>query len=462
MSIPVIAIAGIAVYLASVTVIGWLGYSLARESDMFNIFGRRAKTIRATASYLGLIGGGELITITQLGHDNGWDVFWFLGGIAIGFVLLGLAAGRMKSVADGRRINTLAGFYADQFGPAAGIASTIIFVLSLGSLLTIQFIVGSQLLAALFHIPVVISILVIGAVIISYLVPAGIVAVLSTDVLRAVMMSIVLVVIVYFTGAHIGSSAPPGSFQPSPAPDNVIYLVLGFFGAIAAADVWQSVLASRDIKVIRTSLFAGAVAFLFIGALLAELGMLTAAAIPHLSADVPAFIVAATRVVPGAFAPLVAVLVTGSVMATADTEIWVISTLLLSNFKPSLAGGETNSVGLIRDSSDLKRITRWLIPLVAISAMVAAYLSANAQAIYTGLLSLLSASGVAMLGSLFLHPKKLSISFSLWAGLLAFVILSLVYTFNIPIIQSLLPLVISAIAYAFGAVMPQRFQREQI
>jgi len=458
MNVTYIALAAIGAYLICVTAIGWLGHSLARESDMFNIFGRRAKTIRATAGYLSLIGGGELITISQLGHDNGWDVFWFLGGIAIGFAVLALSAGRMKKIADDRKINTLSGFYADQFGMAAGIAATVIFVLSLGSLLTIQFIVGSQLLTALFHIPALLSISLIGLVIIAYLLPAGIVAVLSTDVLRAAMMSVVLAVIVYFTAAHVGVTAPPSAFQPLPQPDNVIYLVLGFFGAIAAADVWQTVLASQSTRVLRNSLLYGAVAFLAVGALIAKLGMITRAALPNLDPNTPAFIAAATHVVPGVLAPLVAVLVTGSVMATADTEIWVISTLLLSNIRPSFAQNERDA-GLIQNSGDLKRATRWLIPVVCIAAMVGAYFSADAQAIYTGLLSLLSASGVAILAALFLRPRGYSIALSLWAGIIAFVALSVMYQFAIPLVQSLIPLGAALLGYVLGSsIGPERRQ----
>src|SRR5579863_589011 len=110
MYIPAITFALIATYLVAVMLIGWQGNTIARDSDMFNIFGRRARTVRATAGYLSLIGGGELITITQLGYSNGWSVFWFLGGVAIGFVVLAFLSSRLKDLADRRRINTLAGF----------------------------------------------------------------------------------------------------------------------------------------------------------------------------------------------------------------------------------------------------------------------------------------------------------------------------------------------------------------
>jgi solute:Na+ symporter, SSS family len=439
----------IAVYLAAVAIIGWRGNAIARDSDMFNIFGRRAGIIRATAGYLSLIGGGELITITQLGYGNGWGVIWFLGGVSLGFVALASLSARLKNIADRRGINTLAGYYADQFGAWSGYASTVIFVLSLGSLLTIQFIVGSELLSALVGIPRVVSIVVIGLVIISYLLPAGLVAVLSTDVLRAIMMSVVLIIVVVVTAVSAPGSTTTVHFDSIPQPDAAIYVVLGFFGAVAAADVWQTLFASKDHRVVGWSLIYGAVAFMAVGVLLAVLGMITRVAIPDLPADTPAFVASATRVVPSVLAPLVAVLVTGSVMATADTEIWVISTLLLSNLRPSVASGDNSIIG---STDDLKRLTRYVIPLVTVAAMLAAYLSADAQAIYTGLLSLLSASGPAIIAMIFLRPTNRSVALSLWSGLLAYLALSVAYNFDIPVKYSLLPLVIACVAYVIGAI----------
>lgn len=447
-----------AAYLLAVVLIGWRGQSLARDSDMFNIFGRRAKSIRATAGYLGLVGGGELITITQLGYSNGWGVLWFLGGVSIGLASLAFIAKRLKSIADIRKINTLAGFYADQYGVFAGYAATIIFCLSLGSLLTLQFIVGSNLLASLLGLPAWLSILLMGGILTSYLVPAGIVAVLSTDVLRTFMMSLVLIVIVVVAVTSLqGDAFVQRAVDPMPQPDGVIYFILGFFGAVAAADVWQTIFASKSNEVLRSSLLSAAAAFTAIGSLLAVLGMITRILVPELQVGETAFVIAATKVVPEYLAPFVAVLVAGSVMATADTEIWVLSTVLISNFRPTSADeGAGQSVA----STQLKRATRVVIPVVTGLAMLAAYLSADAQAIYTGLLSLLSASGVAILVAIFGRPSSRSVTWSLWGGLLSYLLLSLFYSFDIPIVLTLVPLAVAAGGFLIGAAQKKSFTTE--
>lgn len=124
----------IAAYLAAVIWVGLFGHKLAQSGAMFNIFGRKARAIRAASAYLGLIGAGELITFTQLGYENGFDVLWLLIGFAVGFVILLLLSDKVRVVARDRKINTLAGYFNDQFGLSASVALSIVSVTSLGSL----------------------------------------------------------------------------------------------------------------------------------------------------------------------------------------------------------------------------------------------------------------------------------------------------------------------------------------
>lgn len=435
----------IGIYLIAIAVVCWRASRLARDASMFNIFARSAKTIRATSGYLGLIGGGELIAITQLGYTNGWHALWLVSGVVVGTFVVAYIAPRLKAIADARGINTLSQFFADQHGAAAGYASTIIFLLSLGSLITIQFIVGSDLLASLIGIPRAASIAILGIVILSYLLPAGIVAVLSTDVLRAVMMSIVLVMIVGFAAFNSSSLGPDHqvAFDAIAFPENATYLALGLFGVIAGADVWQIAFASDNSRVIRRSLALGAVAFVAVGGLLAVLGQLTRVAYPVLPPEVAAFVVATTKVMPAALAPLAAILVTGSVMATADTEIWVIASLV-ANLLAGADGKSPRSAQPQRDQQ-LRRLTRWVMPFVTVVAMLNAYFAADAQAMYTGLLSLIGAGGPATLSAAFVRSPSSSVAWSLWLGLSAFGLLTLYFGLAMPLELALVPPAVAAV-----------------
>jgi solute:Na+ symporter, SSS family len=444
-----IVISATVAYLAAVVYVGLLGHNLAKSGDMFNVFGRRAHAIRAASAYLGLIGAGELITFTQLGYENGFDVLWLLTGFAVGFLILLLLSDKVRLLARERKINTLAGYFNDQFGLTASIALSIVSVVSLGSLLAIQFILGSQLISSITGIPADLATIIIGIIIASYLIPSGIVGVLSTDVLRAFMMTIVLVVVVGVTAWAIPGLTPqPIPVEPLSWLNRISFFVLGVFGTFCGADVWQTVLASENSRVVRKSLFTAAIGFIAIGSLIAFIGLITKFQVPTIQGDTPAFLVAIRDVIPGFMAPLVAVLITGSVMATADTEIWVISALLLGNFFPSAAAVTQNENERFQEK--VKNATRWVIPAVIVCALVVAHLSRDARSLYEGLLVLLTILGPAHIAIVTSVPSRLGIITSLWSGIVAFFATSLIFGFAIPIEWSLAPLAISVAGYFAG------------
>ena len=450
MSTQLLSIAAIAVYICAVVLVGLLGRKVARSGDMFNVFGRRAHSLRAASAYLGLIGAGELLTFSQLGYDNGLDVLWLLVGFAFGFLVLLLLSEKVRVAAKEREINTLVGYFRTRFGLLASAGLTMVSLVSLGSLLVIQFILGADLIASVTGLSTDGAAIIIAVVIASYLIPSGIVAVLSTDVLRAVMMTAVLIVVILVTvlslpGLDLGraNTVPLGNL------DRVSFFVLGVFGTFCGADVWQTVLASQSQKVVRRSLIAAGLGFICIGLLIALIGIITRTQIPIIQDQSPALIVAIKDVFPGPLSPLVAILITGSVMATADTEVWVISSMLLSNFLPSASG---SSQSIEHFQSKVKGLTQLLIPVVLIGAVVLAHFSRSGQALYQGLLILLTILGPSHFGIVLLNPSRFSIVLSLWAGIVGFFVISWNFSFAIPVQWSLVPLGISTIGYIVGAL----------
>jgi|SRR5579862_189443 len=425
-------------YSIAVIAIGVYGRSLATQSDMFNIFGRRAGFFRAVAGYLSLLGGGELILLTQLGFDHGFDFLWLPAGWSFGFLFLAICSERLRLIARERNINTLSGYFTDQFGAAAGVAISLIFVVSLGSLLTIQFIVGSDLLNAITGMPRTITVALMVFVILSYLLPSGFVAVLSTDVLRSIMMTIALCIITISAVIHTASSnagfehyTPLGTFERS------MFLILGMFGVICAADVWQTVFASRDKSTNQRALISAALIFPVLALLVAMLGITTKSVISTLGSEDSALVAAANYALPAALAPLVALLITGSVMATADTEIWVISSLIVSL---RLASGATlHESGLSSFQDRVKSYTRWVMPIVAISASLLAILSQSAVALYEGLLVLLTAIAPVMCVVPFAKLPQSVVASGLWGAVISFGALSVLRGFSIPLEQSFYP-----------------------
>jgi Na+/proline symporter len=441
MSTAVLSISVAAVYLLAIIGIGVYGRSLAVESDMFNIFGRRAGFIRAVAGYLSLLGGGELILLSQLGFDAAYDFLWLPAGWALGFLVLAAFSEHFRFTARTRNINTLSGYFADQFGNEAGAAIALIFVVSLGSLLTIQFIVGSDLLNAITGIPRTITVIVMVCIILSYLLPSGFVAVLSTDVLRSIMMTIALCVIAISAVLHtVGGAGIASAYIPLNATERSMFVILGSFGVICAADVWQTIFASRDEWTNRRALVLAALIFPCLGYLVALLGMVAKSVVPALTPGDTALVAATNHALPTALAPLVALLITGSVMATADTEIWVISSLIVSLWLPSGAvfeGAVLN--GVVGFQNQAKRYTRLAMPVVALLAATLALISRSAVDLYEGLLVLLTAIAPVMCTVPFGRPHRVVIISGLWGAAVWFAVLSILRGFAIPLEESLYP-----------------------
>jgi Na+/proline symporter len=458
MTTTTLTIIAMSAYLLAVVGVALFGRHLAESADMFNVFGRSAGAIRAASGYLGLIGAGELITFSQLGYDSGLDVLWLLVGFAIGFLILALLSDKVRLAARGRGINTIAGYFGDNFGPAASVALSVISVVSLGSLLAIQFILGSELIFLVTGLPREIAMVLIGAIIAMYLIPTGIVGVLSTDVLRAIMMTIVLIVIVAFTAVsipHLNIRTIPT--EPLAWPDRATFFILGVFGTFCGADVWQTVLASKSKAVVRKSLFTAACGFVSIGVLIAFIGIITRSQVPSVPADSSAFLTAIKDVIPSSMAPLVAVLIIGSIMATADTEIWVISSLVLGNIFPS-AARSAEAEGDFQDR--IKRLTQFIIPIVVLVAIVVAYLSRDARALYEGLLVLLTVLGPSHVAIVMHDASRTGIVASLWSGILAFFIVAGLYKFALPVEYSLIPLAVSVVAYFAGWFVERQRQAQ--
>ena len=237
----------ILLYAVALGWVVWRGRSVARSDDMFNIFGRRAQTFRAASGYLSLIGAGELITISQLGFDNGLYLLVFPGGIACGFLFLGAFGAGVRDRAAEVGATTMAGYVTVTYGRAAGAAMAVAYTLSLGALLTVQFILGGQLLAATAGIPPHLATIILAVVIIFYLEIGGLVAVLSTDILRAVFMTVILLILLL--SAYWGSSPSHpnqvAQFTSLPPLDAGMLFVLGFFGADCAAATVPGTLSRR-------------------------------------------------------------------------------------------------------------------------------------------------------------------------------------------------------------------------
>ena len=60
--------------------------------------GRTAPWYGVGAAIFSLIGGGEIVALTALGFSYGFAAISLFAGYAIGFIILGMAAGKIRAV----------------------------------------------------------------------------------------------------------------------------------------------------------------------------------------------------------------------------------------------------------------------------------------------------------------------------------------------------------------------------
>lgn len=434
-----------------VTALGWVvwrGRSTAQADGMFNVFGRRAKTVQAASGYLSLIGAGELITITQLGFDNGIYLLLFPGGIASGFLFLAFFGGRIRDQASQCGATTMAAYVASAYGRTAGAALTVAYTISLGALLIVQFVTGADLLSSASGISPTAAILILASVILLYLEIGGLVAVLSTDLLRLIFMSVTLIAITMVLSAlvptsHLGAA----SFSALPMTDAAMLFVLGFFGAVCAGDVWQTIIASDSARVVRRSMLLASIAFLLLGLMIGFLGIAAKTLAGTAHAESTALILAMRTVIPAALVPLVSMLIAGAIMATADTEIWVVSTTLVTTI--GAADAEREPTAQMRQT---RRKTQAVLPIITAAAVVVSLLAPSAQLVYNALLGLLTALAPAMVAVIFGTRSRMAVSASLWSALAAFAAINIYWELQPPAIALLIPVLTGSAVLAFSAL----------
>ena len=160
------------------------------------------------------------------------------------------------------------------------------------------------------------------------------------------------------------------------------FIITGIFAAIASADVWQRIFAAKNAAHASRGLWIGAGAMLAFGGMLVALGILALSA-GVVSSPETAFIDTLSVSLP-LWAQIVAVvLVLSTIMGTADTELFLLSSMAAKGFNDEepqpqkvrmyLAAIGLASVGVALAFDDLILVYTWLLTaLIAISPVVLA------------------------------------------------------------------------------------------
>ena len=395
-----------------------IGFSFRKHATAndFLIGKRKLGWLSVAASIFTLIGGGELAALSTFSFLYGNESIFLFVGYSIGFVLLGLLAQRIKRETDQHNMHSLPDYFYEKYGTGAGLISTAISILAFLALLVIQYSAGGYILSSLTSLDYGVSVGLCGFIVLGYLVLGGFKSVIATDVLQGIIMLTLLPILWIATkNVDYTSVTADGSLGI-----NLILslTIAGIFTALASADVWQRICAAKNAKSAFVGLTVAAVLFIVFGFGIIEIGEFVKAAAPTTNPD-NAFVEGVTQLLPQAFSTFILLLVFSAILSTADTEVFLLSTLVTREFSRWRGGYKSN----IETSNQLiTSHAKFCLVFVSLIAMILAVFFSNLTSTYIFLLGLILVLSPTLLIGLFVTINRKVAFVSLLLTLITFFI----------------------------------------
>jgi Na+/proline symporter len=402
----------------------WLSLLLLASFVGYAIFASRRKAVNETqlvpraASWWGvssglftLVGGGEIITLSSLGFAFGWSAISLFIGYAAAFAFLGFSVKRDEILAEGAVSlpDRLQAMYGRFVGRSAFVISFAAFL----ALLVLQFTVGGSLLADLLSVPYWLTLVLLSGAVALYLVIGRYFAVLETDKLQGYVMGLLGVLMLCVLGLGLRSSNQASFAQASgtdsmPVGMIISLTVTGFFVAAASSDVWQRMIAAKSPRDRKIGGIVGGIGLLWQGVVFTALGVVARNVLGS-TADPNTLVGQMISQQLGAGGAVLAIsLVTCAVLSTADTEVYLLASMIEKMRSKS---------GLIRSGFS------YLIVAVSAAACLLAVFLRDAVTTYTWILMLVMTIAPLAIITLFVKVHRIAAVTSVLVSISAVLVL---------------------------------------
>lgn len=438
-----------AITTAAFVLLMWLiafKYRRHPSPDEFFIANRRAAPVTVGAALFQLIGGGEIVTITSLAWANGFSAISLFLGYSAAFFVIGLLARRIRRRAELANYYSLPDYIYDVYGIGAGRIVAVVSIVAFFALMLLQFSAAGQLLAPLIGLKYETAVVLMAVIPVTYLVLGGFRTVLATDLLQGAVMFALSGFLACYLGYHYGLRVSSPQIAAMPVFSSLSMILTGFFVALASSDVWQRAFAARTDRAARLGFFQGATWLLLGGFILCWMGVLARQLGVAENADA-AFGSLMANTLPAPLQSLVALLMFVALISTADTEMFLLSSLLQREYCRATL---THSGGLDGANSTVNR-GRGLLVAISISGMLIALAWRDLIQLYTWLLSALLVVSPVVIVSLFSHVGRKT---AFWALVLnALLFIGLAFLNALTLENAFLIVLPGGVALAFGALL---------
>ncbi|MFC6286364.1 sodium:solute symporter [Nocardioides sp. GCM10027113] len=333
-------IAIILVYLAAMLAFGWWGKTRTKDTADFLVAGRRLGPVLYTGTMSALVlGGASTVGGVGLGYTYGLSGMWLVVAIAVGVLLLSAAfAGRIQRL----KVYTVAQMLKLRYGSGATGASSLVMVAYTLMLSVTSTIAYATVLNVLFGTGRTTSIIIGGAVVMTYSAIGGMWSITITDMVQFVIQTVgIFFLLLPFTWSHAGGldgirerAASTAFDLTAIGTDTIITLfVIYTFGMLIGQDIWQRVFTARSPEVARWGGTASGVYCLLYGVAGALIGTAASTFVSTENSD-DVYAQVAEGILPAGIAGIVLAAAVAAMMSTASGALIATATVARNDVAP--------------------------------------------------------------------------------------------------------------------------------
>ncbi len=324
MNLALFSIAGYVLLLIIISAIHTHKQKRFNSTEDFLIADRRLSgSMSAFSIIASIIGGGTILTNSALTFKYGWYIVPFLSAFPLSILLFGFIAPKIHTKAKKEKWLTLYDFFQSRHGSIAKNIVAVLQIISIALMASVALIGGAKMLQILVGYNYNVSVILMAAIVGTYLVISGFSAVIKTDMIQAVFILVLFGALLAFTLIQPLPNIPYESmnFEKMPIIICILMTIMGLLFAFGSEDIFQRVYATKNKKALRKAFTTTFILYVFFYACLAGSVFRFRALYPHITGDM-AFLESINLIIPPSFQWLAAIAILSVLLSTIDTVVF--------------------------------------------------------------------------------------------------------------------------------------------